>query len=715
VAPPDSTPVPSADERVADLLGRMTTAEKIGQLVQLSAYHTGWEQVCAMVRRGAVGSLANVPTAAPPGSADSPVDLRQITELQRIAVEETRLGIPLLYGRDVIHGLRTVFPIPLAQAATWDEELVRRIAEYSAREAAAAGIHWTFAPMVDIARDPRWGRIAEGFGEDPYLCSTLARAAVAGYQGADPSASDRVLACAKHYVAYGGAEGGRDYNTVECTDNTLRNVYLPPFRAAVDAGVATVMSAFHEIGGEPVTASRYLLGRVLRDGLGFRGPVVSDADAVAQLVDHGVAADEEEAASLAFNAGVDVDMWSGCFAAHLAGLVGSGEVSGTRLEEATARVLHAKAMAGLLEQPYPDPDLAPSVILSDEHRRCARRAAVRSIVLLKNRNSVLPLSPGARRVAVLGPLAEDRHGLMGTWAPDGRVEDVVTVVEGVRAQLQSGKVRTSHGQADVMQVHARWADVAVLVVGECSCSSGEDNCVARLRLPPGQDELVRALRRMGTPLVVVVCAGRPLAIGDVAELADALLYAWHPGVEAGHAIADVLFGSENPSAKLPVSVPCSVGQVPIHYNAKRTGRFRQEWPRAYVDDAGTPLYPFGFGLSYTSFAYDDIRVEPGSIPTDGTAVVSAQVTNTGALSGEEVAQCYVRDCVASTTRPERELRGFTRVALSPGESARVEFPLGPEELGFYATDGRFRVEPGAFTVWVGGDCRATLQAEVRVE
>ena len=560
-----------------------------------------------------------------------------------------------------------------------------------------------------------WGRIAEGFGEDPYLASAMASAAVRGYQGEDPSDPDRILACAKHYAGYGAAEGGRDYGPAEITDNTLRNVYLPPFHAAAEAGVASIMSSFQEIGGVPVSASRYMLTGVLREEWGWDGLVVSDAFAVEQLIAHGVAADRREATALAFNAGVDMDMWSGCYADHLLDLVQSGEVSRERLDEAVRRILRAKLRAGLFEHPYTDAARAAQMQLCPEHRAFARRLAARCCVLLKNERGLLPLSKDIKRIAVVGPMAEDRSGLTGCWSPDRVLDDVVTIAQGVREALPGARVMTSSAQSDVMLVHAASAEAVVLVVGENNCRSGENNSAASLDLPPGQDALIEALHAMGKPLVVVVCAGRPLSINKAALLADAVLYAWHPGVEAGHAVADVLFGDAAPGGRLPVSVPRAVGQVPVHYDRKRTGFFFQPYAGGYVDLPREPLYPFGYGLGYTTFAYDDIEVSAPQVPVGGTAQVSARVTNTGPRAGEEVAQCYVRDCVASTSRPVRELKGFRRVPLGPGESRRVSFSLGPRELAFAGADGRWRVEPGKFLVWIGADSRAALEAGFEVK
>jgi beta-glucosidase len=716
---PGAMPV---ERRVESLLSRMSVEEKVGQLTQ---FPLAADAVRGLARAGRLGSciLASSPLAG--GEEQRTADLGQANGTQRIAVEESRLGIPLLYGRDIIHGHRTVFPIPLGQAAAWDPELSRRACRAAAREAASCGVRWTFAPMVDIARDPRWGRVAEGFGEDPFLAAAFAGAAIRGFQGDTLDAPDSLLACAKHFAGYGAAEGGRDYTQTEITVDTLRNVYLPPFRAAVEAGAGTLMSGFHEIGGEPVSASRLLLTSILRDEWGFSGFVISDWAAVAQLILQGFSRDGAEAAEKAFSAGVDMDMSDDCFIEHLPSLVRTGRVSAARLDEAVRRVLRAKCLVGLFERPYTD--TRPARFLLPEDRALARDLAGSTIVLLKNRAGLLPLDRGAA-VTVLGPLAEDRRAMMGSWVLDGLPSDVVSPAEGIREACPAARVRTG---ADVGRVAMERPDAIVYMAGETADRSGESANLVSLELPPGQEEEIRLLAGTGIRLVVVVCAGRPLALSGIERWADAVLYAWHPGVEAGNALADVLFGAVNPSGRLPMTMPRHTGQVPIYYGHKRNGRLIHEYYSedpaepghrlptgaeqfAYVDGTGTPLYPFGFGLAYTSFHYSDVTVDRAAVPRGGSVTVSATVANTGRRPGVDIAQCYIRDHAASRTRPIRELKGFRKIALGPGERARVEFALGARELAYYRPDGTFEQEPGAFTAWIGGSSVAGLSAGFEV-
>lgn len=696
--------------RVEDLLARMTRLEKIAQLTQTFVPDEIREQVKARIRRHGLGSRILALSNLAGNVTERIAEVEDLNDLQRVAVEESRLGIPLLHGRDVIHGHRTVFPIPLAMAAGWDSTLVEDAFAISAREAASAGVHWTFTPMLDIARDPRWGRIIEGFGEDPYLGSRMAAAAVRGIQGPGhregrPCESGRLLACAKHYIGYGAAEGGRDYNTAEISDNTLRNIYLPPFKAAVEAGVGTVMSAFQDLNGESASGSRYLLTDLLRGELGFKGFIVSDWGSVYDLVAHRVAADRREAARIAFESGVDMDMCSDCFADHLDGLAESGAILESQLNDSVRRVLTAKFQLGLFENPYTDPQLGPRVQFTDEHRAVARRLAARSLVLLKN-NGLLPLAKNPRRIAVIGPLAEQRRALLGSWVNDGLISETQTLLEAIRAAYPQAEILSAGGPlSDEMLLAAMKAEVVILAVGESNIRNGEANCVASLDLPAGQDALIEAVHGLGKPTVLVVLAGRPVNITRAVTLADAVLYAWHPGSLGAAAIADVLFGVAVPTGKLPISFPRAEGQIPVHYNHKSTGKPLTQ----YHDLPATPLFPFGFGLSYTTYVYSDIQVSRAEIAPNESVVVSALVANTGTCAGEEVAQCYVQDCVASITRPVRELKGFARIGLSPDESRRVEFVLGPDELSFYGADGRRRLEPGQFKVWVGSDSRAELE------
>jgi len=691
------------EERVEDLLKRMTLEEKIGQMCQYSAHAGLTDRIKDLVRRGLAGSLLNV------------VGVENVNEIQRIAVQETRLGIPLLLGLDVIHGYKTIFPIPLALASSWDPEVVEEAARIAAREAAAEGVRWTFAPMLDIARDPRWGRIAEGFGEDPYLAMVMAWAAVKGFQGPELSPDpERLAACAKHYVAYGACEGGRDYNTVDISERTLREVYMAPFKAAVAAGVATVMSAFNDLNGVPASANEFTLRRVLKGEWGFRGFVVSDWNAIGELVVHGVAADGSEAAKLAVTAGVDMDMEGDVYRRHLADLVRRGVVPESLIDEAVRRILTVKFKLGLFENPYADPERARRVVKSGEHLEAALRVARKCIVLAKN-DGVLPLPKTLRRVAVIGPLADDRDAVLGCWRALGDPRDAVSVLEGIRRKLPGAEVLHARGCdvrsedrsgfAEAVEA-ARRAEATVLVVGESADMSGEAASRAHLGLPGVQEELVRAVwEAVGgrAPVVAVVMSGRPLTITWVAEHLPAVVIAWHLGVRAGDAIADVLFGDYNPGGKLPVTWPRAVGQVPIYYNHKRTGRppGPDRFTSKYIDEDWRPLFPFGHGLSYTRFEYSDLRVEPSAVEPGGAVTISFCLANVGDREGDEVAQLYVRDVVASVTRPVKELKGFKRVTLRPGERRRVVFTLPTQLLAFYGRDMRPVIEAGVYEVMVG--------------
>jgi beta-glucosidase len=703
----------AVERRIDALLARMTLAEKVGQLQQLDGLAEGdyRPEHPELARQGRLGSTLNVRGAV------------RTNALQKIAVEESRLGIPLLFGFDVIHGYRTVFPIPLGQAATWDPAAVERVAAVAAAEARAVGLHWTFAPMVDIARDPRWGRIAEGAGEDPYLASAMARAQVRGYQGDDPGAPGKLLACAKHWVAYGAAEAGRDYNTTDVSERALREIYFPPFKAALDAGVQTFMSAFNDIGGVPASANPFTLTRVLRGEWGFDGFVVSDYESVKELIAHGLASDEAQAARLALDAGVDMEMVSRLYAAHVPELVRQGQLSSEALDQAVRRVLRVKLRLGLFDRPYTDDIPESNVLLRPESLGAAREIAARSFVLLRNEGGLLPLRKDLRALAVIGPLADDRKAPLGSWSGDGRAEDAVSVLAGIRAALGPA-VKVTHapgceidgaldaGFAQAVEA-ARGADAAVLVLGESADMSGEAASRAALDLPGRQLDLARAVAATGTPVVVVLMNGRPLTLGALAESVPAILETWFPGTQAGHAVADVLFGDVAPGGKLPVTFPRAVGQVPLYYNHKRTGRppaADNKYTSKYLDVPVTPLYPFGFGLSTTRFRLSDLRLSAARIPTDGEITVEVDVANAGARAGDEVVQLYLSDLAASVTRPVKELKGFERVTLRPGETRRVAFRLGRQELGLLDRDLRFVVEPGRFQVTVGQSSEGGLEA-----
>jgi beta-glucosidase len=735
---------PATEARVEGLLAQMTLPEKIGQLVQINPYapfdpehyqarkqeaeEAGEpfeypprlrDDMDEMIRKGLVGSFLNVTIP------------HLINHCQRVAMEESRLRIPIIVGSDVIHGYRTIFPIPLAEASTWNPALLEQASRVAAEEASAAGVDWIFAPMVDIARDPRWGRIAEGAGEDPFLGMAMARARVRGFQAGDLTSGRRIAACPKHYIGYGAAEGGRDYNTTDFSERTLRDVYLPPFKAAFEAGAGTVMTAFNEISGVPATASPFLLRTILRDEWVWPGVVLSDYEAVQELIPHGVAADLKEAARLSLLAGLDMEMISAGYTNHLAELVAEGQVPLELIEAAVRRVLRLKFRLGLFEKPYTDESLADSLILRPDFRALALEVAQESMVLLKNEDHLLPLSPQTR-LAVIGPLADNRHDMLGCWSLHTHPEDVETVLEGLSVYLSddgwtyaAGCPIRDHSPTDIegAVAAAQEADVVLLVLGESANMSGEGHSRTDLGLPGRQQELVDAVVAVGKPVVCVLMSGRPLVIPQLYGQVDALLSAWHAGIRAGRAVADILFGTANPSGKLTASWPRSEGQIPVYYAHKNTGRpaaesgtrqFAEAFKSVYLDQANSPLFPFGFGLSYTQFDYADLHLAQPALHKDDTLVVSAVVTNSGERAGAEVVQLYVRDLVGSLTRPVKELKGFQKITLQPGERQTVCFEIPVYELGFTGLDMDYTVEPGDFKVWVGPDSARGLEGNFTV-
>ncbi|WFC40514.1 beta-glucosidase BglX [Pseudoxanthomonas sp. SE1] len=716
---------PAEKAFVDALLAKMTVEEKLGQLNQPPGVgnNTGPAAMAGsedQIRRGEIGSYL--------GTQGAVLTCR----LQRIAVEQSRLGIPLLFGYDVIHGHRTVFPVPLGESASFDPVEVQHAARVAAIEASAHGIHWTYAPMVDISRDPRWGRVVEGAGEDPYLGSVLAAARVRGFQGDDLRAPDAVLATAKHFVAYGAAEAGRDYNVADISERTLHELYLPPFKAAVDAGAQSIMAAFNEIAGVPMHAHQPLIEDLLRKQWDWDGLLVSDYTGVMELMPHGVAADREQAGSLGLRAGVDVDMVSQIYLKDLPAAVKAGRVPMAQVDASVRRVLNAKYRLGLFDDPYrsctDDGARERALTLTPEHRADARRMAQKSLVLLENDNQVLPLAKSVRTLAVIGPLADHRRAMLGNWAVAGREEDAVTPLEGLKAALgdrtrlvvaKGAEIdsQDTRGFADAVAA-AKQADAVVMFLGEHPDMSAEANNRTSLDLPGVQEQLALAVAATGKPVVVVLLNGRPLSIGGLKGKVPAILEAWFPGIEGGHAIADVLFGDVNPSAKLPITFPHNVGQVPIYYAHKNTGRpprMEEKYTSKYLDVPWTPLYAFGHGLSYTTFRYDAPVVSSATLKPDALEQrVSVRVTNTGKRAGEEVVQLYVRDDVASVTRPVKQLRGFQRVSLQPGESKTLTFTLGFDDLAMYDARMQQVVEPGTFTVFVGGSSDRTQQAEFRV-
>jgi beta-glucosidase len=705
------------EQKIDSLLARMTLEEKLGQLQMLDGEANGNSRPehLELIRKGLLGSTLNVRGA------------ERTNELQRIAMEQSRLKIPLVFGFDVIHGYRTIFPVPLALASSWDPSTVERAAAVSAAEASAAGVRWTFAPMLDIARDARWGRVVEGAGEDPYLGSAMARAQVSGFQGREYSTPDRMVACAKHWVAYGAAEAGRDYNTTDMSERTLREIYFPPFRAALEAGVGTFMSAFNDLNGVPATANRFTLTTILRDEWKFDGLVVSDYESVRELINHGLVTNEAEAAREAIAAGTDVEMVSRLYNKHIPQILKEGKLSQRVIDEAVRRVLRIKLRLGLFEKPYADAARERSLVANPEHRRAARDVAARSMVLLKNDRNLLPLNQDLRSIAVIGPLANDQISPMGSWSGDGKREDVVTLLAGIKARVSS---RTDVRYATGCEISgdsasgfdeavraARDADVVVAAVGESAEMSGEAASRTTLDLPGKQLDLVKAVMATGRPVVVVLMNGRPLTIGWIAQNANAILETWFAGTEAGNAIADVLFGVVNPGGKLPVTFPRAVGQVPLYYNHKSTGRppdLNNKYTSKYLDAPVSPLFPFGFGLSYSQFKLSDLRLSAVRIPTDGQVTVSVEVANTGSLTGDEVIQLYIRHLAASVTRPVKELRGFQRITLQPAQKRRLEFTLAAPQLGFYNREMRFVVEPGSFKVFVGTSSEGGLEAAFEI-
>ncbi len=717
VTPTSSQGPRDVEQRVNALLAQMTLEEKLGQLQQLDGEGPGnfRPEHVEMVRKGLLGSTLGVRGA------------QRTNQLQRVAVNESRLKIPVLFGFDVIHGYRTIFPIPLAEASSWDPALAERSTAVAAQEANNVGLRWTFAPMVDIARDPRWGRITEGAGEDPFLGAAFARARVRGFQGNDYGAPDKILACAKHFVAYGAAEGGRDYNTTDLSENTLREIYLPPFKAAVDAGVGTLMSSFNAINGVPASANAFTLTTVLRDEWKFDGFVVSDYTSVRELINHGIAGTEEEAAAAALNAGVDMEMVSRSYNQFGPQLLKQNKLSNATIDEAVRRILRIKFRLGLFDRPYTDEARESTALLRPESIRLAREIAGRSMVLLKNDRETLPLNKTVGSIAVIGPLADDRRAPLGWWAGDGKEENTVTPLAGIKAKVSA---QTKVGYAKGCDVTgdstagfqeavdlAKASDVAIVFVGEIAEMVGEAASRATLDLPGQQMELVQAVHAAGKPVVVVLVNGRPLSVGWIVNNAPAILESWMGGSQSGNAIADILFGDVNPGGKLPVTVPRTVGQVPIYYNHMNTGRppeAQNRYTSKYYDLPWTPLFPFGYGLSYTTFKIANLQLSAPAIPANGKLTVTVEVENTGRRAGDEVVQLYIRDVVASMTRPVKELKGFQRVSLQPGEKRRVEFVLGPEHLGFWNRQMRYVVEPGEFQVMVGGNSVDVIQAKFEV-
>lgn len=708
------------EKRIESLLSQMTLEEKIGQMNQISSYGN-IEEMIGIIKKGEVGSILNE------------TDPVRINALQRVAMEESRLGIPLLMARDVIHGFKTIFPIPLGQAATFNPELVKEGARIAAIEASSMGIRWTFAPMIDIARDPRWGRIAEGCGEDTYLTSVMGAAMVKGFQGDSLNSPTSIAACPKHFVGYGAAEGGRDYNSTFIPERLLRNVYLPPFEAAMKAGAATFMTSFNDNDGIPSTGNSFVLKDILRKEWGYDGLVVTDWASAQEMISHGFAADNKEAAMKAFNAGVDMEMVSYTFFSELPGLVKSGQVKEADIDNAVRNILRVKFRLGLFDQPYVDENI--NVLYAPAHLEAAKRAATESVILLKNAGEVLPLKSTVKSVAIVGPMADAPYEQLGTWVFDGEKAATVTPLQAIR-ELVGNRVeiiyepgltysrdRNASGIAKAVNAAQR-ADVILAFVGEESILSGEAHCLANLDLQGAQSELIAALAKTGKPVVTTVMAGRPLTIEREVDASAAVLYAFHPGTMGGAALADLLWGEAVPSGKTPVTFPKMVGQIPIYYAHNRTGRpaKRDEvllndiaieagqtslgCTSFYLDAGFDPLFPFGYGLSYTSFRYDNIKLNSNLFKKEDTLEVTFDLENTGMYEGTEIAQLYVQDVVGSVTRPVKELKRFCRVTLKPGEKKTISLKIPISELAFWNIDMQKVVEPGEFALWVAPDSQS---------
>ncbi len=724
--PPYKDPKLDIEHRVADLLSRMTLEEKIGQMSQASPLPSPLTaKAKEEIRKGRYGSYLNAGTPA------------NRVEAQRIATQEGRLGIPLIYGRDVIHGYHTIFPIPLGQAASWDPDLVRQAARVAGQEASEAGLHWTFAPMIDIARDPRWGRIAESLGEDPYLASVLGASLVRGFQRDSLSAPGSIAACAKHYVGYAAAEGGRDYNTAWIPEVLLRNVYLRPFHAAREAGVATFMSAFNDLNAIPASGNAFTLREILRNEWKFDGFVVSDWNSVGELITHGYALDMRDAALKGVSAGVDMEMSSTSYYDHIKALIESGELDPKLVDESVRNILRIKYRLGLFDKPVAagtdGSQPAPGAL------ETAKNLATESVVLLKNDKGVLPLSKSIRKIAIIGPLADSPIDQMGTWVLDGRREDVRTPLAAFRQMLGESNVEWAPGLENSRDTSrdgfpaavqaAKGGDAVLLFLGEEQILSGEAHSRAFLNLPGAQEQLAEEIAGVGKPTIVIILAGRPLTFHNVAEKATAVLYAWHPGTMGGPAIAALVFGDAVPSGKLPVTFPRTVGQVPIYYAHMNTGRppsaddlgipmgtpvDPKGFTSKYLDVDFTPEYPFGFGLSYGKFEYSNLRVSTTQVHLGGSITISADVSNTGPCTGDEIVQLYTRDLVASITRPVRELKAFRRIRLKPGQKQRVEFSLSTKDLAFYNAQMKLVTEPGKFHVWIAPDSASGPRGEFEV-
>ncbi len=719
------------EDKIEALIAKMSLQEKIGQTAQRGTSSRGKglsEELKQAVREGRVGSFLNLKGKA------------NVAELQRLAVEESPNGIPLIFARDVIHGYKTIFPIPLGQAATWNPKIVERGSRVAAIEATSMGIRWTFAPMLDISRDPRWGRIAESAGEDPFLTSEMAKAYVKGFQGDNLNSQTSLAACGKHFVGYGAAEGGRDYNTAIIHDQLLHNVYLKPFKAAKEAGIATYMTSFNELNGIPASGNKYILQDVLRDTWNFDGFVVSDWNSITEMIAHGYSENPKAAAKSAANAGLDMEMTSQAYDNHLEELIKEGAVSMDQLDDMVRNILRIKFKMGLFDTPYFDKN--QDVLYKEDHLVSAKEAAVQSMVLLKNRDDVLPINEG-RKIALIGPLADAPHEQLGTWTFDGEKEHTVTPLSTLTKQygkkvtyvkgLANSRDNSSKDFKKAIKA-AKKSDLIVFVGGEEAILSGEAHSRANINLPGAQEELLTELAKTGKPIVLVIMAGRPITLGNILDKVDAVLFAWHPGTMGGPALVELLYGKASPSGRLPVSWPKTVGQIPVHYNHKSTGRPASKESFVHIDDipefawqsslgntshyldAGfSPQYPFGYGLTYSKFNCEGLTQSSSSLSNGGKIVVTATLNNIGDRKATEVVQLYVQDEFASITRPVKELKGFKRITLEAGKCEKVTFEINKEDLSFYNADGEWVTEAGSFKFWIGPNAMEGLSGSFEVE
>ncbi|MFO7874534.1 MAG: beta-glucosidase BglX [Bacteroidales bacterium] len=715
--------------KIEQLISQMTLEEKVGQLMQKNGDHA---QLDELISQGKVGSVLNEP------------DPERIHELQKIAVEKSSHGIPLLIGRDVIHGFRTITPIPLGQAASWNVDLVESGARNAAVEAASQGINWSFAPMIDVTRDPRWGRIAESFGEDHLMNGVFGAAVVRGFQGENLSDPTTIASCPKHYSGYGWAEGGRDYNTVSIPQNQLHDIILPPFKMAIDAGAASIMTAFNEVNGIPASGDKALLNDLLRKEWGFEGVVLSDWESVIQMVVHGYTPNEKEAAYKAMQASLDMEMASTAYEAYLPQLAREGRISEKQIDDAVRRILKMKFELGLFDDPYAHIHNEFPELLDKKHLEDAKELAMESHVLLKN-NDVLPLDDNTKTIALIGPLADAPHDQLGTWIFDGRKEDAITPLQSLRERAEKNDINLLYHPAleisrstEIMNRSAimrdvRRADVVLLFLGEESILSGESHCLANIDLPGAQEELVELIASANTPVATIIMAGRPVTFEKVQPYMDAVLYAWHPGTMAGPAVTELIFGDHSPSGKLPVTFPRHVGTIPIYYNHKNTGKPASDetWERYdeipteapqlsigntshYLDYGFEPMYPFGYGLSYTTFEYDNLQLSKTELEADEILQVSVTLKNTGKHRAKEVVQLYTRQLFGSRTRPVKELRAFEKVELDPGQETKVVIDLDLQDIGFHNPDMEYVVEPGDYHLWVGTDSQTGLQGAFEI-